>query len=83
MKLQWWALIPTLVFVSVSIASYYIREAERQTGKALLGVAFPPGLSSDRYPFLFKLRLASYWLLIGFGALAALAFLVQFLGFAR
>jgi hypothetical protein len=83
MTIQWWFLMPTLIFSAVGVGSFYIRRAELQSGRALLGISTPLSWSRDRHPLLFRMRLASYWIFIGFCAVAALSFLVQFLGIVR
>jgi hypothetical protein len=80
MTLHWWFLTPTLISALIAAAAFYVRKAEDERGEALYGIAFPPLLSRERYPTIFKLRLASWWLLVAFGVAGAVGFGIQFLG---
>jgi hypothetical protein len=79
-RLQWWCLTPTLVLSGIALAAFYVRRAEKEQGRALFGVTLPLDLNEESHPLRFRMRLASWWVFIGFGAAAALAFAVQFLG---
>ena len=79
MTLHWWFLMPSTICSALSVALFYVRQAEQRNGRALLGWNFL-SWNAERYPTLFKMRIASYWLFIGFFGIAALAFFAQFLG---
>ena len=75
-----WGYLPGALFcASIALASYLVMRAERQGGRALLGWSVP-SWNATRYPTLFKIRLASYWLSIGIFGLAGAAFFAEFLG---
>jgi len=79
MNLQWPFLLLASFFACLTVVTILVRRAERESGRALLGWSLF-SWRADKYPTLFKLRLASYWLAISFFGLAAFLFFVQFLG---
>jgi len=78
-----WGYLPGTIFcAAVAVASYFVRRAEQQSGRALLGWSVL-SWNVERYPTLFKIRIASYWLVIVVFGLAGLAFFAEFLGIVQ
>ena len=75
-----WGYLPgTLFCTAIAVLSYLVMRAEQEGGRALLGWGLM-SFNAERFPTLFKWRLASYWLVISIFGLAALAFFAEFLG---
>ena len=78
-----WGYLPGALFCAAfAITSYLVMRAERHSGRALLGWSLL-SWNAQRYPVLFKARLASYWLGIVVFGLAGAAFFAEFLGFVE
>jgi hypothetical protein len=79
-----WGFLPgTLFCVGVATALFLVWRAERQSGEVLFGISIPMSMSATRYPVLFKLRLASYWIGIVIFGVGGLAFLAELLGIVQ
>ena len=77
--LHWTYLSGTAFCALVALGAYFVRRAEKQSGRALLGWQ-RLCWNAEQHPVRFRIRLESYWLFIGIFGAAALAFLAEFLG---
>ena len=79
MIFHWEALPFAVLSITLAIVFYLVRRAETQNGKALLGWNFL-SWNADKYPILFKFRLARFRLVSVSCGLTALVAFAKFLG---
>ena len=79
MTLHWGALPFTTLASGLAVTFFFIRRAEAQSGRALLGWSFL-SWNPEKCPGFFRFRLARFALAAVSCGLAALAGLLKFLG---